>query len=89
MEKQEFEKKMRNREIAFEKQMQRQLENLEKLKDYTSKEMKELKTKREQFERENYEVVSDKKHLGKEPSVDKSEYKKYQRELSRFQKKSK
>ncbi|GKD95258.1 hypothetical protein Tco_1375095 [Tanacetum coccineum] len=56
MEKQEFEKKIRNREMAFEKQMQRELENLKKLRDYTSKKMKKLKTEREQFERENHEV---------------------------------
>ncbi|GJV83372.1 zinc finger, CCHC-type containing protein [Tanacetum coccineum] len=51
MEKQEFEKKIRNREMAFEKQMQRELENLKKLRDYTSKKMKKLKTEREQFEK--------------------------------------
>ncbi|GJZ02980.1 zinc finger, CCHC-type containing protein [Tanacetum coccineum] len=86
MEKQEFEKKIRNREMAFEKQMQRELENLKKLRDYTSKKMKKLKTEREQFERENHEVVSDKKHLEEEPSVDKGECKKHRETPSRFQK---
>nr|XP_043638148.1 uncharacterized protein LOC122609155 [Erigeron canadensis] len=47
MEKQEFEKKMRDKEIAFEKQMQKELENLKKLRDCISKEMKELKSERE------------------------------------------
>nr|GEZ97467.1 heat shock cognate 70 kDa protein-like [Tanacetum cinerariifolium] len=86
MEKQEFEKKIRNIEMAFEKQMQRELENLKKLRDYTSKKMKKLKTEREQFERENHEVVSDKKHLEEEPSVDKGECKKHRETPSRFQK---
>ncbi|GKA35879.1 hypothetical protein Tco_0722370 [Tanacetum coccineum] len=86
MEKQEFEKKIRNREMAFEKQMQRELENLKKLRDYTSKKMKKLKTEREQFERENHEVVSDKKHLEEEPSVDKGECKKHRETPSKFQK---
>ncbi|GJX50525.1 zinc finger, CCHC-type containing protein [Tanacetum coccineum] len=88
MEKQEFEKEMEKREIAFEKQMQRQLENLEKLKDYTSKEMKELKTGKEQLERENYDVVSDKKHLEEEPSVDEGECKKHRETPSNFRKKT-
>nr|GEU54523.1 zinc finger, CCHC-type [Tanacetum cinerariifolium] len=57
MEKQEFEKKIINREMAFENQMQRELENLKKLRDYTSKKMKKLKIEREQFERENHKKV--------------------------------
>ncbi|GKF06172.1 hypothetical protein Tco_0036840 [Tanacetum coccineum] len=68
--------------------MQRQLENLEKLKDYTSKEIKELKTRKEQFERENYDVVSDKKHLEEEPSVDEGECKKHRETPSNFRKKT-
>jgi len=83
MEKQEFEKKMRNREMAFEKQMQKELENIKKLKDCTSKEMKELKTERERFK--NHEVVSNKKHQEKEPSVDNGECKRHQETPSRFQ----
>ncbi|GKA79389.1 hypothetical protein Tco_0785985 [Tanacetum coccineum] len=50
--KQEFEKKIRNREMAFEKQMQRELENLKKLRDCTSKRMKELKSERVQIEKD-------------------------------------
>ena len=88
MEKQEFEKKMRNREIAFEKQMQRQLENLEKLRDCTIKETKELKSKEEQTEKGNHEVVLEKKHLEEEPSIDKGECKKHRETPSRFQKKN-
>ncbi|GJZ99706.1 hypothetical protein Tco_0672257 [Tanacetum coccineum] len=72
--------------MTFEKQMQRELENLKKLRDYTSKKMKKLKTQREQFERENHEVVSDKKHLEEEPSVDKGECKNHRKTPSKFQK---
>ncbi|GJY32329.1 hypothetical protein Tco_0415824 [Tanacetum coccineum] len=87
MEKQEFEKKIRNREMAFEKQMQRELENLKKLRDCTSKRMKELKSEREQFEKENHGVISDKKLL-EEERVDKGECKKHRETPSRFQKES-
>nr|XP_043631544.1 protein CROWDED NUCLEI 1-like [Erigeron canadensis] len=89
MGKQEFEKKMKSREIAFEKQMQKELENLKKLKDCTSKEMKELESEREKFEKENHGVVSRKKHLEEEPRVDNDECKKHQETPSRFQKESK
>nr|XP_043616228.1 nuclear matrix constituent protein 1-like [Erigeron canadensis] len=89
MEKQEFEKKMKDREIAFEKQMQKELENLKKLRDCTSKEIKELKTKREEFEKENHEVVSNKKLLKEEPRVDNGECKKHQETPSRVQKENK
>lgn len=88
IEKQEFERKIRNREMTFEKQMQIELENLKKLRDCTSKEMKELKTVRELFEKENHEVVSDEKHLEEEPSIDKGKCKKHQETPSRFQKES-
>ncbi|GKA40955.1 hypothetical protein Tco_0733548 [Tanacetum coccineum] len=87
MEKQEFEKKIRNREMAFEKQMQRELENLKKLRDCTSKRMKELKSEREQFEKENHGVISDKKLL-EEERVDNGECKKHRETPSRLQKES-
>ncbi|GJY32328.1 zinc finger, CCHC-type containing protein [Tanacetum coccineum] len=87
MEKQEFEKKIRNREMAFEKQMQRELENLKKLRDCTSKRMKELKSEREQFEKENHGVISDKKLL-EEERVDNGECKKHRETPSRFHKES-
>nr|XP_043637857.1 nuclear matrix constituent protein 1-like [Erigeron canadensis] len=89
MEKQEFEKKMKDKEIAFEKQMQKELENLKKIRDCTSKEIKELMTKRETFEKENHGVFSDKKLLEEEPRIDNGECKKHQETPSRFQKESK
>ncbi|GJT95182.1 zinc finger, CCHC-type containing protein [Tanacetum coccineum] len=87
MEKQEFEKKIRNREMAFEKQMQRELENLKKLRDCISKRMKELKSEREQFEKENHGVILDKKLL-EEERVDNGECKKHRETPSIFQKES-
>jgi len=68
--------------------MQRELENLKKLRDCTSKEMKELKSEREQFKKENHEVVLDKKHLEEEPSVDKGKCKKHREAPSRIPKES-
>ncbi|GJX50526.1 hypothetical protein Tco_0277371 [Tanacetum coccineum] len=50
--------------------------------------MKELKTRKEQLERENYDVVSDKKHLEEEPSVDVGECKKHRETPSNFRKKT-
>ena len=88
IEKQEFETKIRYREMAFEKQMQIELENLKKLRDCTSKEMKELRSEREQFEKENYGVTLDEKHLEEEPSIDKGECKKHQETPSRVPKES-
>nr|XP_043618479.1 uncharacterized protein LOC122590206 [Erigeron canadensis] len=89
MEKQEFEKKMKDREIAFEKQMRKEIENLKKIRDCTSKEIKELKTKRETLEKENHGVFWDKKLLEEEPRIDDGECKKHQETPSRFQKESK
>nr|XP_043611645.1 protein CROWDED NUCLEI 1-like [Erigeron canadensis] len=89
MEKQEFKKKMKDKEITFEKQMQKELENLKKLRDCTSKEIKELKSERERFEKENYEVVLRKKHREEEPRDDNGECKKHRETLSKFHKESK
>ncbi|GKD28051.1 hypothetical protein Tco_1234265 [Tanacetum coccineum] len=50
--------------------------------------MKELKTGKEHLERENYDIVSDKKHLEEEPSVDEGECKKHQETPSNFRKKT-
>nr|XP_043639077.1 uncharacterized protein LOC122610149 [Erigeron canadensis] len=80
---------MKDGEIAFEKQMQKELENLKKIRDCTSKEIKELKIKREKFEIGNNGVFSDKKLPKKEPRVNNGECKKHQETPLRFQKKSK
>nr|XP_043627835.1 uncharacterized protein LOC122599394 [Erigeron canadensis] len=74
IEKQVFEKKMRDREITFEKQI---------------KEIKELETKREKFVKEKHGIFPNKKLLEEEPRIDNGECKKHQETPSRFQNESK
>ncbi|KAM0012067.1 putative protein crowded nuclei [Helianthus debilis subsp. tardiflorus] len=59
----EFENRMREREKSLEEERERELANVQYLRDVASREMQEVKLERAQLEKEKHDVFANQKHL--------------------------